>query len=32
MISWGWLIPAFIVGEMLGIIAISIVRGGWKDK
>jgi hypothetical protein len=27
MISWLWLIPAFLAGEMVGIMAIAIISG-----
>ena len=32
MIAWWWAVLAFVVGEMLGIIAIGIVSGRGGDK
>jgi hypothetical protein len=33
MISVWWLIPAFLIGEMVGIIALAIINGrGGDDK
>jgi hypothetical protein len=31
MISWLWLIPAFLAGEMVGIMAIAIISGRQND-
>ena len=32
MIDWWWVIPAFIIGEMIGILAIGIVSGRGGDR
>lgn len=32
MISWWWLIPAFIAGEMAGIVAMAIISGKGSGK
>lgn len=32
MISWVWLIPAVIVGEIIGISAIAICHGSWDKE
>ena len=31
MVGWGWLIAAFILGFMVGIIEMAILHGSW-DK
>lgn len=32
MISWVWLIPAAMVGAILGILALAIVSNGRNDN
>ena len=30
MIAWGWLIAAFFLGDLIGIIAMAILYGSWS--
>ena len=32
MIGWGWLIAAFFLGDMMGIIVMAILYGSWSHK
>ena len=32
MIAWGWLIAAFFLGDMMGIIVMAILYGSWSHK
>ena len=32
MIGWGWLIAAFFLGDMMGIIEMAILYGSWSHK
>ena len=32
MIGWGWLIAAFVVGEIFGFICAAICSGNWDKK
>ena len=31
MIGWGWIIAAFVLGDLMGVIAMAILYGSW-DK
>ena len=31
MIGWGWIIAAFVLGDLTGIIVMAILHGSW-DK
>lgn len=32
MIGWGWLIAAFFMGDIMGIIVMAILYGSWSHK
>ena len=32
MVSWGWLIAVFFLGDMMGIIVMAILYGSWSHK
>lgn len=32
MIGWGWLIAAFFLGDIMGIIVMAILYGSWSHK
>lgn len=31
VVHWGWIIGAFVLGELMGIISMAILHGSW-DK
>lgn len=32
MVSWGWLIAAFFIGDMMGIFMMAILYGSWSHQ
>ena len=32
MIGWGWLIAAYLLGDLTGIIMMAILYGSWSHK
>ena len=32
MIGWGWIIAAFVLGDLVGIIVMAILYGSWSHK
>ena len=32
MIGWGWLIAAYFLGDLTGIIMMAILYGSWSHK
>ena len=32
MVHWGWIIGAFFMGDLMGIVAMAILYGSWSHK
>lgn len=32
MVHWGWLIGAFFLGDLMGIVVMAILYGSWSHK
>ena len=32
MVHWGWMIGAFFLGKLMGIVVMAILYGSWSHK